>query len=62
MLYGFSVLVCMSASLSTPDGAGLGTLGFNEQVAREMTAAAGFKHFTVLEYGNAINSYYDIRP
>ncbi|MXY53104.1 MAG: methyltransferase domain-containing protein [Gammaproteobacteria bacterium] len=62
MLYGFSVLVCMSASLSTPDGAGLGTLGFNEQVAREMTAAAGFQHFTVLEYGNAINSYYDIRP
>ena len=62
MLYGFSVLVCMSASLSTPDGAGLGTLGFNEQVAREMTSAAGFRQFSVLEYGNAINSYYDIRP
>ena len=62
MLYGFSVLVCMSSSLSTPDGAGLGTLGFHEQVAREMTAAAGFSRFTTLEYGNAINSYYDIRP
>lgn len=62
MLYGFSVLVCMSSSLSTPDGAGLGTLGFHEQVAREMTAAAGFSRFATLEYGNAINSYYDIRP
>ena len=62
LLYGFSVTVCMSASLSTPDGAGLGTLGFNEEVARQMSAEAGFTRFETLEYGNAINSFYDIRP
>ena len=62
LLYGFSVTVCMSASLSTPDGAGLGTLGFNEEVARRMSAEAGFSRFQTLEYGNAINSFYDIRP
>ena len=62
LLYGFSVTVCMSASLSTPDGAGLGTLGFNEEVARRMSAEAGFTRFETLEYGNAINSFYDIRP
>ena len=62
LLYGFSVTVCMSSGMSTPDGAGLGTLGFNEQVARTMTSDAGFSRFEVLEYGNAMNAYYDIRP
>ena len=62
LLYGFSVTVCMSASMSTPDGAGLGTLGFNEEVAREMSAAAGFSRFEILDYGNALNSFYAIRP
>ena len=28
MMYGFSVLSCLSSSLSAPGGAGLGTLGF----------------------------------
>lgn len=62
LLYGFSVTVCLSASLSTTDGAGLGTLGFNEEVARQMAADAGFTRFTPLEYGNALNAFYDIRP
>lgn len=62
LLYGFSVTVCMSASLSTPDGAGLGTLGFNEEVARAMAAEAGFARFERLEHGNALNSFYAIRP
>ena len=62
LLYGFSVTVCMSAGMSTPDGAGLGTLGFNEEVARTMTRDAGFSRFNVLEYGNAMNAFYDIRP
>ena len=42
LLYGFSVMVCMSSAMSEPGGAGLGTLGFNSEVAQEMTAAAGF--------------------
>ena len=36
LMYGFSVLSCMSSALSEPDGLGLGTLGFHEEVARKM--------------------------
>ena len=62
LFYGFSLMICMSSSMSTPDGAGLGTLGFNEQVAREMSETAGFSRFARLEFGTAVNSYYEIRP
>jgi len=61
LLYGFSIMVCMSSSLSTPDGAGLGTLGFNEEVAREMTARAGFSRFRRLDFDNPMNNYYEVR-
>lgn len=61
LLYGFSVMVCMSAGMSKPDGAGLGTLGFNEVVAREMTAAAGFSRFRRLEHKNNFSNFYEIR-
>jgi 2-polyprenyl-3-methyl-5-hydroxy-6-metoxy-1,4-benzoquinol methylase len=62
MLYGFSVLVCMSSGLSEPGGAGLGTLGFSEPVAREMSTRAGFTRFERLDYDNPFNSYYVIQP
>ncbi len=62
LFYGFSLMICMSSSMSTPDGAGLGTLGFNEKVAREMTEALGFSRFERLEFGTSVNSYYEIRP
>jgi SAM-dependent methyltransferase len=62
MMYGFSVLSCLSSSLSHPDGAGLGTLGFSEPVAREMTAAAGFTRFRRIELDNPVNAYYEVRP
>ena len=63
LAYSFSVLVCMSASLSVPDGAGLGTLGFHEQKAREMTQELGFSNFRTIEYaGDVFNSFYEIRP
>ncbi len=63
LAYSFSVLVCMSAGLSTPDGAGLGTLGFHEQKAREMTAAAGFTRFDTVPFeGDVFNAFYQIRP
>ncbi|MEZ5559600.1 MAG: class I SAM-dependent methyltransferase [Pseudomonadales bacterium] len=61
LLYGFSIMVCMSSAMSTPDGAGLGTLGFNEAVAREMTARAGFTRFHRVDYDNPMNNYYEIR-
>jgi len=58
MLYGFSVMVCMNSSMSTPDGAGLGTLGFTESLAQEMTSAAGFGGFQKLDVENPLNNYY----
>jgi ubiquinone/menaquinone biosynthesis C-methylase UbiE len=63
MAYSFSVMVCMSAGLSVAGGAGLGTLGFHEQKAREMSTTAGFSRFDVAEYdGDAFNAFYEIRP
>jgi 2-polyprenyl-3-methyl-5-hydroxy-6-metoxy-1,4-benzoquinol methylase len=62
MMYGFSVLSCMSSALSEPDGEGLGTLGFHEAVARELTSKAGFTRFTSHDFGNPLNSYYEVRP
>lgn len=62
MMYGFSVLSCMSSALSEPGGAGLGTLGFTEELARRMTAEAGFTRFTARDFDNPINAYYEVRP
>lgn len=62
LMYGFSVLICMSSSLSAPGGAGLGTLGFPEPVARQMVAEAGFTRFRSHDFNNPINAYYEVRP
>jgi 2-polyprenyl-3-methyl-5-hydroxy-6-metoxy-1,4-benzoquinol methylase len=62
MMYGFSVLSCMSSALSHPEGAGLGTLGFTEPVARQMTADAGFTRFQQHDFENPVNAYYEVRP
>ena len=61
MLYGFSVMVCMNSAMSTEDGAGLGTLGFTEGLAREMTQEAGFVDFQKLNVENPLNNYYVLR-
>jgi 2-polyprenyl-3-methyl-5-hydroxy-6-metoxy-1,4-benzoquinol methylase len=62
MMYGFSVLTCMSSALSHPAGAGLGTLGFSEPVARQMATDAGFTRFTRHDLDNPVNAYYEVRP
>ena len=62
LMYGFSVLCCMSSALSEPGGLGLGTLGFPEIVARNMTAEAGFTRFTTRDFDNPINAYYEVHP
>jgi len=61
MMYGFSVLCCLSSSLSTPDGEGLGTVGFGEAKARNMTREAGFSRFRVHDFDNPVNAYYEVR-
>lgn len=63
LLYGVSICFCMSSSMSKPDGAGLGTLGFSPETARAMTEAAGFTRFRTLDYeGDPLNAFYEIRP
>jgi 2-polyprenyl-3-methyl-5-hydroxy-6-metoxy-1,4-benzoquinol methylase len=62
MMYGFSVVSCMSSALSEPEGEGLGTLGFHEGVARDKTSAAGFTRFKTHDFGNPLNMYYEVRP
>jgi SAM-dependent methyltransferase len=62
MMYGFSVLSCMSSALSEPGGLGLGTLGLHEELARTMTAEAGFTRFRKLDFEHPMNAYYEVRP
>jgi 2-polyprenyl-3-methyl-5-hydroxy-6-metoxy-1,4-benzoquinol methylase len=62
MMYSISVLSCLPSSMSEPGGAGLGTLGFSEPLAREMTSAAGFTRFKKHDFDNPVNAYYEVRP
>ena len=62
LMYGISVLSCMSSALSEPDGAGLGTLGLPASRARQMAAAAGFTRFVQLDIDHPTNGFYEIRP
>lgn len=61
MMYGFSVTGCLSSALSEPGGAGLGTLGFSTAVAERMTRDAGFGRFTVHDFDDPANLYYEVR-
>lgn len=62
LMYGISVLSCMSSALSTPGGAGLGTLGLSAAKAEELARAAGFTRFRRLEIDHPVNAFYEIRP
>lgn len=61
MLYGFSILCCMSSSMSEPEAEGLGTVGFGEDMARRMTEEAGFSRFERHDFDNPLNAYYEVR-
>jgi len=61
MMYGISVMVCMSSSLSAPGGAGLGTLGLHEGLLLEWTQAAGFTHFQPIDFGHPVNAFFVVR-
>lgn len=49
MNYGFSTFLCLACSTSEKGGAGLGTCGFPEGVARSWTKDVGFESFEVIE-------------
>jgi 2-polyprenyl-3-methyl-5-hydroxy-6-metoxy-1,4-benzoquinol methylase len=62
LMYGVSVISCMSSGLSEPGGAGLGTLGLSPSRAEAMTRAAGFTRFRTLPVEHPVNAFYEIRP
>jgi hypothetical protein len=62
LMYGTSVLSCMSSALSEPGGAGLGTLGMSERRAAQMADSAGFTRFRSIELDSPVNAFYEIRP
>jgi 2-polyprenyl-3-methyl-5-hydroxy-6-metoxy-1,4-benzoquinol methylase len=62
LMYGMSVMSCMSSGLSEPGGAGLGTLGLPESLARSMAERAGFTRFQKLSIDHPINAFYEVRP
>ena len=62
LMYGISVFSCMSSALSTPGGAGLGTLGLSPSKAEAMAREAGFTRFRKLPVDHAVNAFYEVRP
>jgi len=62
MMYGTSVMTCMSSALSRPGGAGLGTLGLHAGLLEEMARDAGFGEFEELDFGHPVNAFYLVRP
>lgn len=62
LLYGISVLSCMSSAMSEPDGEGLGTLGLSSAKASEMALQAGFTQFKRLDIDHSVNAFYEVRP
>lgn len=62
LMYGISVMSCMSSALSEPGGAGLGTLGLSAARAEAMAREAGFTRFRQLDVDHPINAFYEIRP
>ena len=47
--------------MSEPDGAGLGTLGFNPDVAERMSRKAAFTRFKPHDFRDPGNLYYEVR-
>ncbi len=61
MMYGISVLSCLASATSEPDGAGLGTLGLPEAVARRIAADVGLTGFRRLAVDHPVNAFYEVR-
>jgi len=59
LLYGFSVLYCMTTSLAE-GGEGLGTLGLPEPVLRDLADKAGFTSVRRVEMDNPFNTLYEL--
>ena len=62
MMYGTSVLTCMSSALSEPGGLGLGTLGLHAELLEQFVRDAGFSAFEPIDFGHPVNAFYVVRP
>ena len=62
LMYGISVMSCMSSAMSVAGGLGLGTLGLPESKARAMAQDAGFSRFRKLDIEHSLNAFYEVRP
>jgi 2-polyprenyl-3-methyl-5-hydroxy-6-metoxy-1,4-benzoquinol methylase len=62
MMYGASVVTCLSSGLSEPGGLGLGTLGLDAERLRRMSREAGFTRFEILDVDHPVNAFYAVRP
>ena len=62
LLYGFSVMCCMSSAMSTSDGEGWARWASASRWARRMVGAAGFTRFASHDFDNPINAYFEVRP
>lgn len=63
MMYSTSVATCLASAMSAPGAMGLGTLGFNPEVAEQMARDAGFTRFRQLPIDlDPANLYYEVRP
>lgn len=58
--FAFSTCLCMACSLSTDDGAGLGTLGFTVPVAQKMLREGGFESIKVLYESKKNTRWFEI--
>jgi SAM-dependent methyltransferase len=61
LLYGISVLYCMTTSLAH-DGAGLGTCGCPPEKVQQLCTEAGFSEVRQLPFANPFNILYEITP
>ncbi len=59
LLYGFSILYCMTTSLAG-GGEGLGTLGLPEATLRQLAGKAGFGQMRRVDMDNPFNSLYEL--
>jgi SAM-dependent methyltransferase len=59
LLYGFSILYCMTTSLAE-GGEGLGTLGLPEPVLHQLAGKAGFTQVRHVEMDNPFNRLYEL--
>ena len=59
LLYGFSILYCMTTSLAQ-DGEGLGTLGLPESSLRHLAGKAGFGDIRRVDMENPFNALYEL--